>query len=86
MPHNTDKVRRPDGGATDQVGIGPTDIDGAAASELPDGGRGTVDPRKELGRRLPGQTGGIVGDATDTGLAGDPDVADARDHGGRKHN
>ena len=88
MTQEDKPIRRPDGGATDQVGIGPRDIDGAEASELPDHGRGTVDTdaAKVLGRKLPGQTGGVPGDGTDVGLAGTPEIADARDHGGRKHN
>ena len=87
MPDLKHKKHTPDGGATDQVGIGPTGIEGAEASELPDHGRGLpdTDPGKELARKLPGQTGGIVGDGTDGGLASEPDLADARDHGHRKH-
>ena len=87
MTHNKKSDRRPDGGATDQVGIGPTDIDGAEASELPDHGRGSVDTNlgKQAARKLPGQTGGLGGDGDDVGLAGEPDIADAREHGNRKH-
>jgi hypothetical protein len=79
--------RRPDGGATDQVGIGPQSIAGAEASELPDKGRGgpETDPHKQLARKLPGQTGAIE-DGTDVGLTALPDIAEARDNGGRKHN
>ena len=75
------------GGATDQTGTGPTSIAGAEASELPDHGRGPVETNigKEMGRKLPGQTGAVAS-GTDVGLAGTPDAADARDHGGRKHN
>jgi hypothetical protein len=88
MPRSRKPVRRPDGGATDQVGIGPQDIDGAAASELPDHGRGSVDSDagKQAGRKLPRQTGGLGADGDDVGLAGTPDIADARDHGSRKRN
>jgi hypothetical protein len=86
MPNRKSKNHHPDGGATDQVGIGPTDIDGAEASELPDKGRGPVEtnPGKELRRKTPAQTGGTVGG--DVGIEATPDVADARDHGGRKRN
>jgi hypothetical protein len=67
--------------------VGPRSIEGVEASDLPDGGRGSVEtvPGKELRRKLPQQTGAI-GDATDVGLRGEPDVADANDHGHRKHN
>ena len=88
MAKRDQSIRCPDGGATDQVGIGPTDIDGAEASELPDKGRGPVetDFGKEARRKMPQRTGGIVGDGTDVGLDALPDIADARDHGGRKKN
>ena len=88
MPDLKHKRHEPDGGATNQVGIGPTDIAGAEAAELPDHGRGTPDTNigQEMGRKLPGQTGGIIGDGTDPGLASEPDLADARDHGHRRHN
>lgn len=78
----------PLGGATDQVGIGPTGIAGAEASELPDHGRGSVetDPGREFRRKLPEQTGGIIGDGLDVGLEGEPDLADIRRYGGRKRN
>ena len=73
------------GGATDQTGVGPTSIAGAEASELPDHGRGGPETNigKEMGRKLPGQTGGIVG-GDEVGLAGEPDIAKAKDHGGSK--
>jgi len=88
MSDRKHKKHHPDGGADDQVGIGPTDIAGAEASELPDKGRGSVDTDfgKESRRNLPSHTGGIVGDGTDVGLEGEPDLADARQHGGRKKN
>ena len=71
------------GGATDQVGIGPTSAAGLEASEMPDHGRGPAETNigKEMGRKLPMDTGGIVG-ATDAGLAAEVDVSKARDHGG----
>ena len=86
MPNRRSKIRRPEGGATDQVGVGPTDIEGAEASELPDKGRGPVetDRGKELRRKPPAQTGGVIGG--DVGIEATPDIADARDHGGRKKN
>ena len=76
------------GGATDQVGEGTRDIAGAEASELPNHGRNAVDTNigKELARELPGETGGIVGDGTPSGLAGDADIVDANKHGGRGKN
>lgn len=76
------------GGATDQVGEGTTSIAGAEASELPDHGRGPAETNmgKEAARKLPGQTGGLVGSGTDAGMASEPDAADARDHGHRGKN
>ncbi|HSU67906.1 MAG TPA: hypothetical protein VLJ39_13605 [Tepidisphaeraceae bacterium] len=67
--------------------VGPVSIEGVEASDLPDKGRGDVftNPSKEAGRKLPQQTG-QYGDGADTGLRGDPDVADAQEHGGRKKN
>jgi hypothetical protein len=66
--------------------VGPRSIEGLEASELPDKGRGTEDtnPSKEAGRKLPQQTG--ENDSGDTGLRGDPDIADAAEHGHRKRN
>jgi hypothetical protein len=67
--------------------IGPTSIEGVEASDLPDGGGGDVftNPSKEAGRKLPPQTG-QWGEGGDTGLRGDPDIADAKDHGrSKKH-
>jgi hypothetical protein len=64
--------------------VGPTSIDGVEASDLPDKGRGDVftDPGKEAGRKLPQQTG--QWETGETGLRGDPDVADADEHGKRR--
>ncbi len=67
--------------------VGPRSVEGLEASELPDGGRGNqfTNISKEAGRKLPPQTGQWGSDG-DTGLRGDPDVADAKDHGrSRKH-
>ena len=74
------------GGATDQVGEGTTSIAGAEASELPDHGRGPAETNigKEMGRKLPMDTGGTVGG--NVGIRGEPDVAKAADHGGRGKN
>ncbi len=76
------------GGATDQVGIGPTSAAGLEASEMPDHGRGPAETNmgKEAARKLPGQTGGVVGNGTDSGLAAEPGLANARDHGHRGKN
>lgn len=76
------------GGATDQQGTGPTSIEGVEASDLPDKGRGPVEQNigKELRRKPPQRTGGKIGEGTDVGLRAEPDIADAADHGGRKHN
>jgi hypothetical protein len=65
---------------------GPTSERGLEASELPDGGRDSVDtdPRRIAARKLPTHTGGTIGG--DVGMRGMPDAADADDHGGRKHN
>jgi hypothetical protein len=73
------------GGATDQVGVGTTSIAGAEASELADHGRGPVETNigKEMGRKLPQQTGGVIED--DTGTAGIPGAAEVRNKGHRKH-
>lgn len=79
----------PDNGAyspADFEKVGPRSIEGVEASDLPDEGRGDVftEPSKEAGRKLPQQTG-QWGEG-DTGLRGDPDVADAKEHGrSRKH-
>ena len=65
--------------------VGPTSIEGVEASDLPDDGRGDVftNPSKEAGRKLPQQTG--QWGPGDTGLRGDPDIADAKEHGHRRH-
>jgi hypothetical protein len=65
--------------------IGPTSVQGLEASETPDE-RGSVDTEfaHEAKRKLPQQTGGVIGG--DVGLAALPDSADARDHGDRKRN
>lgn len=61
--------------------VGPRSLEGVEAGDLPDGGRGDVstDPNREAGRKLPQQTG--EWESGDTGLRGEPDVADAREHG-----
>ena len=67
--------------------VGPRSVEGLEAGEMPDGGRGEVSTNisKEAGRKLPPQTG-QWGSEGDTGLRGDPDIADASDHGrSRKH-
>ena len=66
--------------------VGPLSVDGVEASDLPDKGRGDVftDMGKEAGRKLPGNMGDMG--SGQTGLRGDPDVAEAADHGGRKKN
>src|SRR3712207_8635173 len=58
---------------------GPASIAGAEASELPDGGRGTVDTNigKVLGRKTPDHTGGTIGG--DVGIRALPGSADAAD-------
>jgi hypothetical protein len=75
---STPSSRRP----ADFEKVGPTSIDGVEASDLPDKGRGDVftNPSKEAGRKLPQQTGQWGTDG-DTGLKGDPDIADADEHG-----
>jgi hypothetical protein len=66
--------------------MGPTSIEGVEARDLPDGGRGNPDMNQhhEHARKLPQQTG--QNDTDDVGLRGTPQVADAADHGNRKHN
>lgn len=89
--HNDKRDNRPEpgpsNGSVDQRRQGPTSIAGAEASELPDKGRGSIDTTeaKALGRKLPSRTGAID-TGTDVGLRAAPDIADAKDHGGRKHN
>jgi hypothetical protein len=67
----------------DYAKVGPRSIQGVAPADLPDKGRGSVetDPGKEMARKLPQQTGAI-GEGTDVGLRGEPEVADAAEHGG----
>jgi hypothetical protein len=74
-------------GPSDFEKVGPRSIDGVEASDLPDGGRGPVEtnPGKELRRKLPQKTGAIV-PTEDVGIRAEPDIADAEDHGHRKHN
>jgi hypothetical protein len=76
-PSNTGASRSP----ADYEKVGPTSIEGVEASDLPDKGRGDVftDPNREAGRRLPQQTG--QWGPGDTGLAGDPEIADSKQHG-----
>lgn len=75
-------TRRP----ADYDKVGPLSIEGVEASDLPDKGRGDVftNMGKEAGRKLPQQMGDM-GDGQ-TGLRGDPDVAEAHNHGGRGKN
>jgi len=65
---------------------GPLSIAGVEASDLPGGGRGSVetDRGKESARKLPQNTGGVLGG--DVGLHGTPDIAEADQHGGRGKN
>lgn len=67
----------------DQRQKGPTSLEGAEASELPDKGRGSVetDYGKEAGRKTPEHSGGPIGG--DAGIRGMPDAAEADDHGYR---
>lgn len=69
------------GGLNDYGKVGPTSIEGVEASDLPDKGRGDMftNISKEAGRKLPQQTG--QWETGDTGLRGDPDIADADEHG-----
>ena len=69
---------------TDYEKVGPTSIEGVEASDLPDKGRGSESTNisKEAGRKLPQQTG--EWESGDTGLRGDPDIADAEEHGHEK--
>jgi hypothetical protein len=66
--------------------VGPTSGAGVEARDLPDHGYGNpdMDERHEHARKLPQQTG--QNDTDDVGLRGTPQVADAADHGNRKHN
>ena len=80
-------VEQNPGVPSDFAKVGPRSIEGVEASDLPDSGRGPVEtsPGKELRRKLPQTTGGEIGSATDVGIRGEPDVADAEGHGHRKH-
>lgn len=64
--------------------VGPTSIEGVEASDLPDKGRGpeSTNIGKQTARKLPPQTG--EWESGDTGLRGDPDIADAAEHGHEK--
>ena len=67
-------------------GRGPTDEKGLEASQLPDGGKGTVDPHKELSRKAPEETGGVIGsdgEQGDVGLRGTPEAAEAGKSAGK---
>jgi len=69
--------------------IGPTSIEGVEASDLPDKGRGNTDQDagKAIKRKTPAQTGGLPQElGSDVGIRAEPDIADAKDHGHRKHN
>jgi hypothetical protein len=80
---NASNVEQNPGVPRDYAKVGPRSIEGIAPADLPDKGRGPVEtnPGKELARKLPGQTGAIE-EGTDVGLRGEPDVADAAEHGG----
>ena len=90
MADNQGKGGNPDDTRTPQQvtrhPVGPTSIEGVEARDLPDGGRGNpdTDQHHEHARKLPMQTGENA--TGDVGLRGTPDVADAQDHGNRKHN
>lgn len=66
------------------------DQSGLAAQDLPDAahGQNVVDDPKEMTRNLPQQHGGEISDDPNAegGLRGSRKMADADDHGGRKHN
>lgn len=72
------------GRLSDYEKVGPTSIEGVEASDLPDKGRESESTNisKEAGRKLPQQTG--EWESGDTGLRGDPDIADAEEHGHEK--
>ena len=77
---------RPSPGSQDEHKQGPTSLQGAEASELPDKGRGTPETNfgKEAARRLPQQVGGIIGE--EVGERGTPESTQADARGGRKKN
>lgn len=85
MSHKSHNPNSPD--VDTRHAIGPTSADGLEASETPDE-RGSIetDPAHEAKRKLPQQTGGVIGEGKDVGLAALPDSAEARDHGNRKRN
>lgn len=64
---------------------GPISIEGVEARDLPDKGRGAPEtsPGKELRRKVPNRTGGVLGG--DIGIAGSHEINDVRSHGHRKH-
>lgn len=72
------------GRLNDYEKVGPTSIEGVEVSDLPDKGRGpeSTNISKQAGRKLPAQTG--EWESGDTGLRGDPDIADAEEHGHEK--
>ncbi|MDB5173410.1 MAG: hypothetical protein JWO87_1394 [Phycisphaerales bacterium] len=80
---NESNVEQNPGVPWDYAKVGPRSIEGVAPADLPDKGRGSIetDPGKELARKLPQQTGAIE-EGTDVGLRGEPDIADAAEHGG----
>ncbi len=63
-------------------------INDLAASDLPDKGRGPVETNigKELGRRLPKDTGIVSAPGVDVGMRGTKADYDLDKHGGRKRN
>src|SRR3954470_13135400 len=77
MPKKNDPMK--DAGDFDK--IGPRSVDGVEASDLPGGGRDSVDtdPGKAAARKLPQNTGGTIGG--DVGVRGIPDTADAAKKG-----
>lgn len=81
---DTEPTSQDTGRLKDYEKVGPTSIGGVEASDLPDKGRGpiTTNASKEAGRKLPPQTG--EWESGDTGLRGDPDIADAEEHGHEK--
>jgi hypothetical protein len=78
--------RKSSPGSIDERRQGPTSLEGAEASELPDHGRGSTDTDrgKEAARKTPAQTGGVIGG--DVGVRAFPESADAADHGPRGKN
>jgi hypothetical protein len=66
--------------------VGPRSEAGVEASDLPDGGRGSVETNfgKDAARNLPHQTGGTIGG--EVGMRGHPDAVQSDERGGRKKN